>query len=104
MSKDIGREKKKKNTKAKRLKIVLGVDLCACGPNHKMKCDGPCREAHTDPNTGDVKCFELYQIDPKLTKVDDRKGRRQKSSLMSEKNEHDAEKQKRRNKFIKGDK
>lgn len=62
MDKENGRNKKKREKKKiERLKRMLGIDLCACG--HKLRCQGKCREKHTNPNTGKVECGECYQID-----------------------------------------
>jgi hypothetical protein len=59
-----GRNKKKKEQKKKdRLFRLVGTDLCACSGGHQSKCDGVCREAHTNSKTGIVKCGEMYQID-----------------------------------------
>ena len=58
-----------KNTKqqerqSRKLKILQNQQFCACGFYYKTLCEGPCRESHTDEN-GQVKCFELYIVDPK---------------------------------------
>lgn len=54
--------------RAMKLKPLLGVDMCACGPTNQLKCEGVCRKMHTD-KSGNVNCMELYHIDPKLTQV-----------------------------------
>ena len=41
---------------------LLGIDLCACVGSHRLKCQGPCREAHTIPETGEIKCGECYRV------------------------------------------
>jgi hypothetical protein len=55
-----GRNKKKREQKIKRL---LGINLCACGSGHQLRCHGVCKKAHTNPSTGKVECGEMYQID-----------------------------------------
>lgn len=64
MANERGKNKKKREQKKiERLKRLIGIDLCACGGSHKLKCKGICREKHTKSNTGLVECGELYRID-----------------------------------------
>lgn len=64
MAKERGHNKKnREQKKITRLMRLLGTDLCACGGGHKLKCQGLCREHHTNPKTGKVECAALYQID-----------------------------------------
>ena len=64
-----GRNKKKREQKKiERLKRLLGIDLCACGGGHQLKCQGACKEAHTNPKTGRTECDERYQIDRSAVK------------------------------------
>jgi len=65
--KQISKINHKENKRIARLLSVVGIDLCACGPSHSMKCDGKCRQAHCD-GTNQVKCFECYRIDPYTVK------------------------------------
>lgn len=59
-----GRNKKnREQKKIARLMRLLGIDLCACGGGQKLKCQGVCREHHTNPKTGKVECVALYQVD-----------------------------------------
>lgn len=71
--------KKKKLDKLMRLKVLLGVDLCACGPLYRLKCQGKCRKIHTTEN-GDIKCSELYRIDPSIFRINKKKGRQKKDN------------------------
>lgn len=64
---------KKESKKAQRLKVLVGVDLCACSGGHKTQCKGSCRESHTDRKTGKVVCSELYQIGDSEVKSDSKK-------------------------------
>jgi len=62
---------KKDNKEAKRiarLRILIGIDLCACGPHLSMKCIGQCRDNHFDSKTGQVRCTECYRLDPREVK------------------------------------
>ncbi len=94
MKKGMPRERKKKVAQAEKLRPFLNVDMCACCT--LMKCEGPCREAHTN-DTGVVKCFELYQIDPALIILKDkRRGRRVDKT---DTQEHSDEKRRRRDKI-----
>jgi len=68
MADERGRNKKKREQKkVDRLKRLLGIDLCACGGGHKAKCEGVCREAHTNSG-GQVECGEHYRIDQSVVK------------------------------------
>ena len=96
MKKDITRERKKKIAKANKLRPFLGVDMCACCS--LMKCEGPCREAHTN-DTGVVKCFELYQIDPSLINLKEKDKRRGKRVDKTDTQEHSDDKRRRRDKI-----
>lgn len=64
MIKEKGHNKKKREQKrTEQLKLLLGIDFCACGGGHKLRCHGACRESHTSEKTKRVECGELYQID-----------------------------------------
>jgi len=63
-------KKKREQKKIERLKILLGIDLCACGGGHQLKCQGACKETHTNPKTGRTECGECYQIDRSVVKQD----------------------------------
>lgn len=67
--------KGKELKKIERIKRLFGIDLCACGGSHKLRCHGSCREDHTNSGTGEVECSECYRIDH-ATKRDDKKGRK----------------------------
>jgi len=54
---------KKREKRIAKLKRLLGIDFCACSVMYSSKCDGECRQAHTNEK-GEVKCFELYRVDP----------------------------------------
>lgn len=60
------REKKvesgKKLRRIERLRRLSGVDLCACGGGHLLKCGGICRETHIDLSTKVVRCGEKYRV------------------------------------------
>lgn len=73
-----GRNKKKKERKrAEQLKLLLGMDWCACGNGHRLKCHGVCRESHVNPKTKRVECGELYRIDhSEVDKNDQRRSKR----------------------------
>lgn len=64
----MGSNNKKAIKRAARLRNLLGVDLCACGAMHTLKCEGVCRESHRDEN-GKVNCNELYHVDPRLVNI-----------------------------------
>lgn len=67
MASEKGKNKKKREEKkVERLKRLVGLDLCACGPGHKLQCHGICRELHT--KGGQVQCGEFYQIERPPTK------------------------------------
>ena len=69
MTNERGRNKKKREQKKiERLKRLLGIDLCACGGGHQLRCYGRCREAHTNLKIGKVECGECYQIDRSTVK------------------------------------
>jgi hypothetical protein len=50
---------------------LVGIDLCACGGGHQLRCHGECRQHHTNPKSGRVECGELYQINDSNIKHDD---------------------------------
>ena len=80
MPKDATKQKKKKLDKAERLKILLNVDLCACGTLHGLKCEGVCRQSHTNSN-GVVECPALYTVDTSLVKINTKKKKKDKNSV-----------------------
>lgn len=96
MKKDISRERKKKIAKANKLRPFLNVDMCACCT--LMKCEGVCREAHTN-GAGEVVCFELYQIDPALINLKEKDKRRGRGVDKTDTQEHSDEKRRRRDKI-----
>jgi len=51
----------KSEKRNERLRNLVGIDLCACGGGHKVKCDGICRQNHIKNNEG-VKCPAVYQV------------------------------------------
>ncbi len=59
------KQEKSNQKKAERLIKFAGLDLCACCSGHQKKCEGVCREVHTNPKTGHTECGELYQVDCK---------------------------------------
>lgn len=64
MANERGQNKKKREQKKnERLKRLLGIDLCACGGGHQLKCSGVCRECHTNSNNGNVECSIAYRIE-----------------------------------------
>lgn len=74
MANEKGRNKKKREQKKiERLKRLLGIDLCACGCGHQLQCCGICRESHTNSETGQIKCEEIYQIDRSVVKSEDKR-------------------------------
>lgn len=101
-----GRNKKKKDQKkADRLKRLCGVGFCVCGGGHSLRCDGECKEAHTNSKTGDVECTAYYKIEQsEINSKDSRKPKRgwkfgrQKTERNDQKkiDENQASKQKRR--------
>lgn len=56
-------KKKREQKKIAQLKLLLGIDWCACGNGYQLKCHGICRESHINIKTKRVECGELYQID-----------------------------------------
>jgi len=69
MANEKGRNKRKREQKRiERLKRLLSIDLCACEGGHQLQCCGICRESHINPETGQVKCEEIYQIDRSIVK------------------------------------
>lgn len=69
MANERGRNKKKREKKKiERLKRLLGIDLCACGGGHQLRCEGPCKERHTNSGDGNTQCEAMYQIDCSSTK------------------------------------
>lgn len=102
MANEKGRNKKKKDQKRRdRLSRLIGIDLCACGAGNQSKCQGPCRVAHTDETTGQVKCCELYRIDnASMNQSDTRKPKRDwKFGRQREGRDNKSDRQKRREKF-----
>lgn len=64
MANERGRKKNKQELKkTERLRRLLGIDLCACVGDHRLRCDGVCRERHTNTKTGRVECGEMYRIE-----------------------------------------
>lgn len=91
--------KGKELKKTERLKRLFGIDLCACGGSHKLRCQGSCKENHTNPETGEVECSECYRIDSP-TRQDDKKGRRRTWKYGRQRKEDDGpDKQRRREKW-----
>jgi len=69
VAKERGRNKKKREQKKiERLIRLLGIDLCACGGGHRLRCQDVCRECHTNSKTGKVECGEMYQIEHSAVK------------------------------------
>ena len=102
MANEKGRNKKKREQKRiERLKRLLGIDLCACGGGHKLRCQGICRECHTNSNTKKVECVAVYQIDRSEVKQSDsrRPKRTWKYGRQKEGNENKQSKQERREKM-----
>lgn len=66
----------KKDKKQERLHKFVGIDLCACGGGHKIKCHGVCRESHMDKGTAMVECGECYRIESQRQSTGDRRPRR----------------------------
>ncbi len=95
------KQEKSKQKKAERLVKFAGLDLCACCSGHQKKCEGECREAHTNSNSGRVECGELYQIDYKELnrKGSKRPKRGWKFGKQKESGEHKDAKQSRRKKI-----
>lgn len=58
----INRKAIKEAKRIARLLPLVGVDLCACGPIHLMKCSGKCRDAHFDNKTHQIQCGECYRL------------------------------------------
>jgi len=58
-------KRKKMSPKLQRLKSLIGVDMCACGPMNVLKCEGECRKKRTS-DSGQVICSEVYQIDTSI--------------------------------------
>lgn len=66
MSNERGRNaQKREDKKNRRLKRFVGIELCACGGGHKLKCEGECRDHHTKDN-GLVECISIYKIDDSM--------------------------------------
>lgn len=62
MANEKGRNKsKREQKKIERLKRLLGIDLCSCGPADQLRCQGVCRKAHMNFNK--IECKEVYQIE-----------------------------------------
>ena len=71
--KTASKKNNKELKKAQRLKVLVGIDLCACGGGHKLRCHGVCRESHRDARTGQIVCAELYNIQTSEVKSNDKK-------------------------------
>jgi hypothetical protein len=84
-----------------RLRRLLGVDLCACGGGHRLKCHGICRVAHTNSGTGRVECGEMYHIDYSVVKSGGfrRKNRSSRHNRQEDVGEVNTDKDRRREKF-----
>lgn len=94
------KQEKSNKKKADRLIKFVGLDLCACCSGHQKKCEGKCREAHTNPNTGRVECGELYQVDCQEVRQRGQKPKRGwKFGKQKESGEHKDAKQSRREKI-----
>jgi hypothetical protein len=78
------KEMKKRIDKAQRLRNLIGVDLCACGPLNCLRCHGICREEHTDEN-GQVVCGEKYHVDPNIFNLKKRSRRPHKEKTEKQK-------------------
>ena len=93
------KQEKSNQKKAERLVKFAGQDLCACCSGHQKRCQGVCREVHTNPNTGQVECGELYQVDCSELKRHKRPKRGWKFGKQKESGEHKDAKQSRRKKI-----
>jgi len=101
MANEKGRNKKKREDKrVRRLRLLLGTDLCACGGGHLLRCNGMCREQHTNQKTGTVECPEVYRIDSSAIKNDGhRKTKRSWKYGRQRENNDDGDKKRRREKW-----
>lgn len=102
MANEKGRNKtKRERKKIERSRLLLGVDLCACGCGNKLRCHGICREKHTKSSTGNVECGEVYRINcPDTKSSGSRRPRRTwKYGRQKEGNENKLDKQHRREKM-----
>lgn len=64
MDNEKGRNKTQRERKrSERLGRLIGIDFCACGGGHQLRCKTICRHIHTNVRTGKVECDECYQID-----------------------------------------
>lgn len=55
-------ESGKTRRRVDRLRRLAGVDLCACGGGHLLRCKGVCRETHIDLKTQNIRCGEKYRV------------------------------------------
>lgn len=77
MAEENGRNRRKQDAKKiVRLRLLSGIDLCACCGGHKLTCHGVCRSSHTDPATGAILCHERYRIQDFVEDEGGRKPRR----------------------------
>lgn len=93
------RQEKSTQKKLERLMKFVGQDLCACCSGHQKKCEGVCREAHTNSKTRQVECEEQYQVDCSELKRKKRPKRGWKFGKQKESGEHKEAKQSRREKM-----
>jgi len=89
--KKLNKEQKKRAKMIAKLKKLLGIDFCACGTQYVAKCDGICRESHTN-SSGKVECGELYQVEISQTKP-----RRKEKKRIPDNNTDDRKKRKHKN-------
>jgi hypothetical protein len=78
-----GKRQRKKEQKRLRLKVLADVDFCACGTLYEARCDGICRETHTD-DKGVIRCGECYRVDMSQFKQKKKKGGRKKQNFVQE--------------------
>jgi hypothetical protein len=90
----------KERKKDEQLKLLSGIDLCACGSGHRLKCSGICRKSHTDPLTQEVNCEEKYRIDERQSNSQ-RPKRTWKYGHQRKENNNEVAKQQRRKKWEK---
>ena len=55
-------ESGKTRRRVDRLRRLAGIDLCACGGGHLLRCQGICRNSHIDQKTQNVRCGERYRV------------------------------------------
>ena len=101
MASEKGRNReKKKQKKIERLKLLSGIDLCACGGGHRLRCHGVCKEAHTNSKTREIECSECYQIECNVKPNDPRRQKRTwKYGRQKDGDENKLDKQRRREKW-----